>query len=619
VRAWALLAPAAGVLLWAVFFGAGQSPSRLAWIGGAAVLLAALAGAAALLGRLPLPALGPLGAGFVAAYAALVLWFGISIGWSVLPDRSWDYVNRGVVYLAFLVVGFFLATVSTRRAVANAVAVVLAATIGYALLAKVVPSLYADYGDTARLRAPVGHANALAQLAVFALVLGLWRASQRRLDGVLLVFGATATILLAYSRGGVLVALIAAAAWIAFDRRLESLAALVLGGAGGVAVAAVALALPGITKDEQPYSVRAHDGVVFLAVVLAVGALVALLAWRASRLQPSAGVSRRAFRALLATVGLACVAGVVVVAVHGSNTNTSPAGAHCGQGAGRLSCASTDARLDWWRQSLDMFRDRPLEGSGAASFELAHRINRAHFVRPTSEPHNLALQLLGETGVVGFALFLAAVVLAALAMRRRLHEDTAAVAFAVCALAYLLHVLIDIDYDYVAVSAPLFVLLGALLAGPGTTIARREPIWAGGALVLAAAAVLSLAAPVVAQHKVDRALATGDADLAEQAHSWDPVSIEPLEAEAIIEEARGEKLHALQLYHEAIDTQPDNPRGWVELGLFELQTMKDPCAAYRALNQAYTLDRFGYPEVAAKGGPLDVARAKVNAGACGTG
>src|SRR6266540_183217 len=293
--------------------------------------------------------------------------------------------------------------------------------------------------------------------------------------------------------------------------------------------------------------------------------------------------------------------------------------APCPQCAGRLSCASTDARLDWWRQSLDMFRDRPLEGSGAASFELAHRINRAHFVRPTSEPHNLALQLLGETGVVGFALFLAAVVLAALAMRRRLHEDTAAVAFAVCALAYLLHVLIDIDYDYVAVSAPLFVLLGALLARPGTTIARREPIWAGGALVLAAAAVLSLAAPVVAQHKVDRALATGDADLAEQAHLWDPVSIEPLEAEAIIEEARGKKLHALQLYHEAIDTQPDNPRGWVELGLFELQTMKDPCAAYRALNQAYTLDRFGYPEVAAKGGPLDVARAKVNAGACGTG
>ena len=52
-----------------------------------------------------------------------------------------------------------------------------------------------------------------------------------------------------------------------------------------------------------------------------------------------------------------------------------------------------------------MFERRPIGGTGAASFVLAHRLRRAEFVRPTTEPHDFALQALGETGIVGFALF----------------------------------------------------------------------------------------------------------------------------------------------------------------------------------------------------------------------
>ena len=147
-------------------------------------------------------------------------------------------------------------------------------------------------------------------------------------------------------------------------------------------------------------------------------------------------------------------------------------------------------------------------------------------------------------------------------------------------------------------------------------MARRERVWALGALLLAATAVLSLAAPYVAQRKVDEAVATGDPALAAQAHSWNPVSVEPLLTEAVLEESQGHKLKALQLYREAVDTQPDNPDAWVELGQFELDVRKDPCAAYLSLEKAYELDRYN-PVISKKGGPLDVARAKVNAGACG--
>jgi tetratricopeptide (TPR) repeat protein len=146
-------------------------------------------------------------------------------------------------------------------------------------------------------------------------------------------------------------------------------------------------------------------------------------------------------------------------------------------------------------------------------------------------------------------------------------------------------------------------------------------VWALGAVALAATAILSLAAPMIAQRKVNEALRSTSLAraiaLTQQAHSWNPVSVDPLLVEASLQ-PRDNKLRALQLYHMAVDTQPENADTWIQLGTFELNEMKNACAAYRDLNQAYTLDRFN-PGIAQKGGPLDVARAKVNKGACRTG
>jgi hypothetical protein len=199
-------------------------------------------------------------------------------------------------------------------------------------------------------------------------------------------------------------------------------------------------------------------------------------------------------------------------------------------------------------------------------------------------------------------------------VRRRLRDD-AAVALAICALAYGVHVLVDIGYDFVAVSAPFFAIVGVLLADGTRPIARREPVWAFGALLLAAAVVLSFASPYIAQRKVDQAVASENPDLAAQAHSWNPVSIVPLETEAALEQGLGHKLQALQLYREAVDTQPDNPEAWVELGLFQLDVRKDACGAFRSLSVAYGLDRYN-PAVALDGGPLDVARVKARKAGC---
>src|SRR5215213_5199275 len=595
---------AQALLVWALFFGGADSPTRLAWIGGAVVIAASVLVAAGFAGLIARPRVGRAGTWCVVCFAAFVVWQGASIVWSVLPDNSWDYLNRGLAYLAFLVLGLFFAAIVPRapRATASALAVLVALVIAYALLAKGIPSLYPDYGRLARLRSPVGFWNALALLGDFAVALGLWRASERRFDGALLVLGGVLTVLLAYSRGGILVGVVAVAVWL----WLEALAALVVGGGAAVALFGVSLLLHGVSDDGQPRSVRAHDGRLFLVAVVVAALLVAFVARRIARIEVDPADRRRTTLALFAVVGIACVAGVVVAALNTSGATTaSAAGAHCTQGAARFGCGSSDERLDWWGQAWAMFERRPIGGTGAASFELAHRLRRAEFVRPTTEPHNFALQSLGETGFVGFALFAGAVILAAIAVRRRL-ADAAVVALAVCLLAYLGNILIDIGWDYVAVSAPTFLALGVLLAEPGTIAARREPIWALGALALGVTASLSLAAPSLARHNVDEAIATANPALAAQAHSWNPVAIDPLLTEAALEAFDGRPLKALRLYRQATDTQPENPQAWVERGLFELDSVRDPCGAYRSLSRAYALDRYNRA-VALDGGPLDTA------------
>jgi O-antigen ligase len=573
------------------------------------------------MGRLPRPAVGRSGLLFLACFAGLVLWQGLSIVWSVQPDRSWDYVNRGLVYLAFLCIGMFIAALVPRapRAVAAGLAALLGLVLAYALLAKGIPALYSDYGRLARLRSPIGDWNALSLLGDLALVLGLWRGARRQVDGVVLVFVATIATLLAYSRGGVLIGVLVAAAWLALaSKRFEALVTLALGGGAGVGVAGVSLLLHGVTHNHQSHASRAHDGVLFLLVVIVLGVVAAALARRAFRLEPTPAAQQRATFALLVLLVLGAVGGIVGVALEsGRSTNANAAGSYCVQSASRFACGSSDERLDWWKEAWQSFRDQPLRGTGAGSFQLAHMLRRTHYTRPVPEPHNLVLQVLGETGIVGFVLFVGAVVAAVLAIRPRIREDDAVAALAICVVAYLLHSLIDMDYDFVAVSAPLFVVLGVLLARPGPVVARREPIWALGIAAFAATAILSLAAPYIAVQKTNEALRATSLpralDLLHQAHAWNPVSVDPLLTQAALEP---NKLRALQLYHMAVDTQPDNPEPLIQLGVYELH-LKDACSAWRDLNHAYTLDRFN-PGIAQPGGPLDVARAKVNKGACRT-
>jgi hypothetical protein len=163
-RAGPLLLLGAGALLFfVVFFGGGSGDGRLFWIGVAVLGLVALCAVAVVAAGLPRPAPTRLGAVFLASLAGFVAFNGLTIWWSIAPDVSWGYLNRGLVYLAFAFAGLFVGALVTRapQVVAKTLALLLAAVCLWALAGKVFPALFPDGARFARLRNPIGYWNAL--------------------------------------------------------------------------------------------------------------------------------------------------------------------------------------------------------------------------------------------------------------------------------------------------------------------------------------------------------------------------------------------------------------------------------------------------------------------------
>lgn len=620
----ALLLSATALLVGASLLrGGAAGDDSLFWIGAGAVLAAAAAVAAATVGRLPRPALGRAGWTALGLLAAFVAWNGLSIWWSTQPSRSWDFFNRGVAYFAFACLGLLLAAAFGTRAlrlVAAGLAVLLALVLGWAVLGKVVPALGPD-PRIARLRSPVGYWNELALLADAALVLGLWLAARRRLAGVLLAYVGLVSVVLTYSRSGIVLAVLVALGWLWLrPERYESVVALAAAGAAALGAAGVGLLLPGVSEDAAGH--RGRDGALFALALVAFG-VVGLLAARRGFARQIGPERRRVVVRAAAGVAVAVVVASLGAAVAQAGGPRSFVGdrwdeftntAQFDQGAGRVAGFSSSGRWVWWQEAWDTFLDDPVAGTGAGTFQLSDRFRRRTAVT-TIEPHNTALQFLSETGIVGFGLWLGAAAAAAVAIRRRRYDDpAAAAALTLIAAACFLHSLVDIDWSFLAVQAPLFVVVGALL-GAGAPVARARParLQAAAALLVGAGLCYSLLAPWLAERRADAAVdAFVDSrydvalERARAARSLNPLSVTAVTAEAQAEEGRGNLQEAYDLYVQAVRLEPENPDTWFTLGDFQLQTLRNARAAFDSLNQSYTLDRFG--PAAEPGGLLDQAR-----------
>jgi hypothetical protein len=608
----------------AVLFSDGSSDDPMIWIGGLAIAFAAAAAVSATVGALALPQLTALGLATAGCFAAFVGWQGFSMLWSIEADRTWNYVNRALVYLAFFVLGLAVGTMRRApRYVAGWLAVVTAAAIGCALATKIFPRLSTETERVARLSSPIGYWNVLALLTVFALPLALWIAAPRsrpdwlRAVAVVYLYAALVALLLTFSRGGVAVGLAAAALWLAIGRpRVESAAALGVALVPALAVGGWAFSRPGLTKDGQPRSLQVHDGRWF-GFALALGAIgaFAVAYWisRFERRRPLSAVWRvRVGRAGVAAAVVAVAIGIGALVAAGITPSrvlhkfNEPVARSQGQGSNNLTNLSSSSRWNWWQEAWKSWRAHPVLGTGAGTFDLTHRKLRVDGTVAT-EPHNLPLQFLSETGIVGFILFLGIAVVGAGALvetlRRLEGEDLlAAAALTVALFAYVTHGVVDFDWDFVAVTAPAFAALGVLLAAgrPGRVRLRAQRgVLAIAAGALAAAALYSLASPWLASRRVDNAYAAldrGDVAAAvsdaRSAHDLDPVSVDALLTWGTAEAERGNIAAAGRLYTKAISIQPDNWRPWYYRARL-LEKVSGPKAARFDAQQAAARDPLG--------------------------
>jgi O-antigen ligase/polysaccharide polymerase Wzy-like membrane protein len=609
----ASVAGAAGALTFvAMFFGGGPGNGSVPLVGVAAVLAAC-----ALLVWVQ-PSVPAPGGVAVALASGLVVWTGVSIIWSAQADRSWDYLNRGLVYLAFGAVGLALGSLVERRVAAAGFAALLGLVAAWALAGKAIPALGPE-ARVARLRSPVAIWNELALLGNLALPLALWLATSlgraARVGGALLLYAWLIAIALTVSRGGVLVAVLVVAGWLLLsERRLESVAALVVAGVPAAAVAGLAFGLDGVTADGAREALRRSDGAWF-GVALLLGAAVVAAGWLVSQGVRIPDARRRAVaRGAAVFVCAVVLAGGLVAATRASSwwdefKNPARVGLS-NEPTRHFTSASSNNRWRWWTEAWRGWKAEPVQGNGAGTFELVHRRYREDDQNVT-EPHNLPLQFLAETGIVGGLLFVGLFGAAAWAGYRR---EPATLALWLGVPAYFLHGLLEVSWDFLATTAPVFLVGGVLLARPG---GRPRPRLLPALLgtVTAGAVAYSLLSPWLAERALDRAnLAASPAVAvreAKRAHALNPLSIEPLRAWAIAEFERGKVLAAYRLYLDEVELQPENPTALCDAGQFELVVLNEAFPAYTHLNDWYTVDRRGSETCLAL---LDQARDRVNAG-----
>src|SRR6185437_15329566 len=244
-------------------------------------------------------------------------------------------------------------------------------------------------------------------------------------------------------------------------------------------------------------------------------------------------------------------------------------------------------RWPWWQQAWHAATVHPAGGTGAGTFELTNLLYRQSYLDTTTEPHEQPLQFLSETGVPGLLLFLAAIgALVAGFWRRRGHE----LALGLILPAWFLHGLVDIDWDFVAVSAPAFLVAASVV---GRSATRRASLFAVlGAAGTAVGVFVCLLLPWLgdrwagqaqAQLGVDNARA---ATLARRARAADPLLLDPVLTQAL---AAPLASTSYAFYQDATRMQPDNPYTWRFLGEF-LFNYGCPRLALPALQRYTDLD-----------------------------
>ncbi len=588
----------------------------------------------------------------LAAFALLAAITAFSVGWSIAPDLSSVEAGRTFAYLMTFAGGIAIARLAPTGAVSVARGILLAAVAicAYGLATRVWPASFEELALSGRIGQPFDYWNALAGVAAVGLVPALWLGARRTGStvGRVLAFPATglliATLLIAQSRGALAGALVGCALWLVLvPLRLRSLVVLITAGVAAAPVIAWALSKDPFRIGLQPLSAReavADDfGLLLVALVVVLSAVGVLVEAVRARHQPSLQTRFRAGAAVAVVVALVPLALATSVATSERGLTgtisdrvdelTSDSAAPP-TGGGRLGSVASE-RFGYWREAFDAFDERPLDGLGAGSFELARLVHRDG-AGGARRAHGFAPQTLSDLGLLGgaAALLLLVAWLVAAARATGLQprrwwrpleanrppwtdERSALAALGLAAIVYGVQSATDWTWFVPGLTAMALVAAG-FVAGRGplvrsasspesVAVTRPQPPLARLAVCVAVASVALICGwaiwqPVAADRAVARSYelsAAGDpvAALREaaDARDLDPHSVEPFYAAADALVAINRPREAIVSLRRAAHDRSRDPEPWLRIATLQLDR-GDSAAAVAAAEQALRRDPY---------------------------
>jgi len=594
------------------------------------------------------------GLGPLLALLALALLTAFSITWAANPSEAWIETNRTLAYTAIFAGAVALAHSIPGRwsAVIGAITLSAVAISAYAVLTKIFPGALNPDETYARLREPFGYWNSVGLAAALGVPGCLWfgtrRAGHQALNALaypalgLLVL----TMLLSFSRGAVLAAVLGTVFWIVtVPRRLRAAALLIAGAAGGGLIAAWAFGQSALTDDSVPIDLRNTAGLqlgLLVVVMLGLLALVGLgVGFARAQRAPTMLMRDRAGVALLATLALAGVGGIVALSlgdkgltgsISGRWEQLTDASAPLPRNDNSRLTSAGSVRARYWDEALRIFDDNPGVGVGAGGYATVRKRYR------TADPavrhaHGYGVQTAADLGLAGLAVSLAllaawlAGAARATGLRRRdrgrPYPPERIGLLTLVAVVIVFGVSSSIDWTwFVPANAAVALLAAGWVAGRGplgargrqdgegqpatSTLAARlhaglrerpRAVCAAGAVLLALATAWTVYQPqradTISQDALDT-LVTGNADRAreqaQQARDINPLSLDPLYALWTIEASVGRNPAARRALEQAVRLQPSNPDPWIRLAEFELNTLQRPKVALTAIRPALYLD-----------------------------
>jgi O-antigen ligase len=369
------------------------------------------------------------GIGAAIGLCALAALTALSISWSVAPSDSWLEANRTLSYAATFAGAIALVRLvgSRWRSVIAGLLIATVVLSAYAVLGHVIPESL-DAGDSyARLQAPFDYWNAVGLTAALGIAPCLWLGARREGHGVLNALAAPAltlllvALVLSYSRGAVLAAVIGTALWfVLVPLRLRAFALLAIAGVPAAAVIAWTLKQPALADDNVALAARSAAGHrlgLLLLAALVVSFAAALVVRFTAERHPLAARRRRGLSiAVACLLALIPVGGVAALAhssrgffgeiSHGWHELTTPNGAQPGNSASRLTSGGSMQAL-YWHYAIEVFDTNPGLGAGAGAYPVA----KQRFQRIPAEAdnaHGYVFQTLADLGIAGLVLSLLA-------------------------------------------------------------------------------------------------------------------------------------------------------------------------------------------------------------------